>query len=290
MSPDTVPTCWVCGSADIKLVRRGVDPASLAPDDFAITDKRYGLVADLYKCRSCGFLECPKVGDIVSYYEGLEDSSYVATGAMRAVQQRRLLARLPRARGSLLDVGAGSGLLVAEAREVGFDAVGVEPSRWLQQRAVTDGVPVVHGTLPHPDLTGPYDVVTLVDVLEHVTDPVGLLRTVEQMMAPEGVGLVVTPDVGSMLAKVLGRRWWHYRIAHVGYFRRATLLRALEGAGLEPVTVWRPSWHFPFPYLWERLRVYLPFIPRRVPHPLSSVEIPLNLGDSLAVVFRRKAA
>src|SRR5229473_3490556 len=59
---------------------------------------------------------------------------------------------------------------------MGYDAQGVEPSEWLCTRGREQGLRIHRGVFPHPDVTGFYDVVTLVDVLEHVSNPVGLLR------------------------------------------------------------------------------------------------------------------
>ena len=58
----------------------------------------------------------------------------------------------------LLDVGAGSGILVEEALASGFAARGIEPSSPI---AAQRGLPVTHGVLPNSELPGPFDVVTL---------------------------------------------------------------------------------------------------------------------------------
>ena len=55
----------------------------------------------------------------------------------------------------------------------------------------------------------------------------------------------------------MGWRWWHFRVAHVGYFSHATL----DGSGarrLTPVAPRRPGWVLPLSYLLERLERYLP--------------------------------
>lgn len=96
---------------------------------------------------------------------------------------------------TLLDVGAGSGILVEEALELGFAAKGIEPSGSLQATAVQRGLPVTHGVLPNSEVAGPFEVVTLIDVIEHVPDPVDLMRRIKSVMAPDGICVVVTPDV-----------------------------------------------------------------------------------------------
>lgn len=281
--------CWVCGSAELSLAK----PADLVRDlesrDFAISDAHYGRTGEIHACGECGFLQCSDLTDVLGFYESLEDEAYDDTRAARELQARRLLERIraTRAGGRLLDVGAGSGTLVAEAAAQGYRAEGVEPSVWLQRRAAARGLAVELGTLPHPKLEGPYDVVTLIDVVEHVPDPIGLLARAREVTAPGGVVAVVTPDVRSLAARLLGFRWWHFRVAHVGYFCESTLRLALERAGLGAARLSRPAWYFPADYLVERVETYLPAA-LRIPPPrwLGRITVPLNLRDSLLAIAR----
>jgi SAM-dependent methyltransferase len=248
-----------------------------------VSDSNYGVTGPLWRCTECGFLQCHEL-DVLPHYEAMEDPGYEETRVQRGLQMRRLLERL-RARGlggRLLDVGAGSGILVEQALDLGFEAEGLEPSRWLQARAAERRLPVRLGTLPHPELRGSYDVVTLVDVLEHVSHPVTLLREIRRVLRPNGVLALVTPDKGSLSARLMGRRWWHFRVAHIGYFDRATLRRALQRARFRPVAFARPGWYFPADYLVARVGRYLPGRPQLpIPAFLSKLTIPLNLGDSM---------
>jgi len=66
--------------------------------------------------------------------------------------------------------------MVEEALKLGYAEEGIEACKWLQQKARERGAPVHLGILPHPKLTGSCDVVTLMDVIEHVSDPVVLKR------------------------------------------------------------------------------------------------------------------
>lgn len=285
-------TCRICGSADLVLAWRGNLPPALGPEAFRITDAGYGRTADLYDCRACGFRQARDIDDLLALYQAMEDPAYEATRGPRRLQAERLLKLFGRhgRRGRLLDVGAGSGILVEAARAMGFDAEGVEPSRALQAAAAARGLPVHQGVLPHPAAAGPYDAATVIDVIEHVADPIGLMRQVHDVLAPGGLCLVVTPDLGSLAVRLLGRRWWHYRIAHIGYFDRATLARALTAAGFEVIRAGRPTWYFPASYLARRALSYLPGGARLpVPAWLDHVTLPLNLFDSLLFLCRRRA-
>jgi len=285
------PTCRICGSAALRqLWRTDFNDVGPVTADFRITDAGYGRTGTMHECSTCGFRQCSDLGNVLSFYENMVDEEYEHTRAPRALQARRLLSHLGpfKSRGRLLDIGAGSGILVEEAVAIGYSAEGVEPSSYLQEQAHRRRLSVYRGVLPHVAASGPYDVVTMVDVIEHVTDPIDLLRKAVATMAEDGVLLVVTPDVRSVAARLLGRQWWHYRIAHIGYFDRMTLENALAAAGLRPIRIARPSWYFPASYLAERAFRYLPTALRlQVSHVLGNVTVRLNLFDSILMVCRR---
>ena len=285
------PRCWLCGTLTLELLRPGNLPEKLTAEDFRITDSNYGRTADIYRCTTCGFLECPTLLDVLSFYQDMDDDEYEATRAERVLQAKQLLERIAvqKPGGTLLDVGAGSGILVETALAAGYKAEGVEPSASLQRQAVSLGLPVRSGVLPDENVRGPYDIVTLIDVIEHVPNPVELMRYIRDVMADDGICVVVTPDVGSLAARLMGKSWWHYRIAHIGYFDRKTLSHAFDCASLQLTALHRPIWYFPASYLAARLFYYLPEkIRPPVPKFLDRLVVPLNLFDSY-IAFGRRA-
>lgn len=284
--------CWVCGCPRVSLKRTGVASAELQPADFAITSSSYGRIADLYECAECGFLFCPTVGDATPYYEALEDSVYEDTRLHRGVQADHLLKAIGRhmPAGRFMDVGAGTGVLVERAAAKGYDAMGVEPGKWLAEKAKAHGARVACARFPDPAFPPPFDVITAIDVLEHINTPVDLLRDIARNLSPEGIAVIATPDVNSLAARLMGRRWWNYRIGHIGYFNRRTLTRAFREAGLEIFEWRRQWWYFPLDFVLERVGVYLPFLRRFARHPgAKRINVPLNFFDSW-IVFARKSS
>ena len=283
--------CWICGGRSLVLVKASNIPNIISTQDFAITDSNYGTTGDIYRCEKCGFMQCTRLQDVLSYYERIEDASYEEYRQIRALQQNKLLLYVRKIKkfGRLLDIGAGSGILVEQALAMGYKAEGVEPSRYLCNKAKELGLSVHLGKLPHPDVKPPYDVVTMVDVLEHVSNPMKMLEDVKEVLSDDGVGLLVTPDVGSVMAILMRSKWWHYRIAHIGYFQRSSLIGALDKVGFEPVLFARPGWYFSGDYLVERLNSYMPGTFHLPVFPiLKKITIPLNLFDSLLVIFKKK--
>jgi SAM-dependent methyltransferase len=284
--------CWVCGAESLVRVHEGHLPAILTSHNFQITNKQYGRMGALDRCGACGFHQCTNLANVLDYYIEMEDHQYEATRQSRALQQIGILRQIPTnlRRGRLLDIGAGSGILIEQARGMGFEAEGVEPSIELQAHAKKLHLNVHLGVLPHPDVRGPFDVITMVDVIEHVPDPVGLLCQARDLLAPKGMLLVATPDRRSVVARLMGWNWWHYRIAHIGYFDRSTLREAISRAGFELSALKRPGWRFPASYLVERTMCYVPPKLRLNPPAfLDRVIIPLNLRDSMLAICRRIA-
>lgn len=293
--------CWACGAADFEPYKPRSIERALVPDDLRISDANYGCTLGLRKCVRCGFIfaEPADLGGLFALYEALDDPGYEASQESRALQMDWLLDVAQREHASIrtaLDVGAASGLLVSLARKRGWDAQGIEPSlKLVQVAAQTHGLKLIQGSVPHPTLEGRrFDCVFLVDVIEHVADPLKLLKDSAQLLAPDGILVVVTPDVSSVARKLLGKRWWHFRLAHVGYFDRGSFAKLCSRAGLQVSAQVRAKWFFRVSYLAERLTRYLPVHPilrlldRSQPgRRVANLVVPLNLYDSWVFICRK---
>ncbi len=290
MPEEKLQPCRICGSPTfLKWEDSLTQP--LNNSSFAITDFNYGQISALYQCSKCGFRQCHDLGNVLSFYGWQEDPDYENGREQRRLQAQGLLKRLGKfkRKGRLLDVGAGSGILVEAAAEKGFRARGIEPSRWLQKQAEKHNVPVEAGLLEDMASEPVWDVITLVDVIEHVEDPVGLLKDTEKRLSVTGMAMIVTPDVKSFFARWLGRKWWHYRVAHIGYFNDSTLELACRRAGLEVIHKSRPGWFFAADYLWVRIMQYFPSWLRIPPcRCMRRWTIPVNLRDSLLAIVQKK--
>ena len=150
--------CWVCESRRTHSWKTGNVQEHLEPEDLAITDARYGLTLPLSRCESCGFrfADTREVERLTELYAALDDPGYEESQESRALQMRWLVELCRRARPAAktaLDVGAASGVLVAEAGQQGLDTLGIEPSESLAEVAnAREGVRVLQGVLPHPEL------------------------------------------------------------------------------------------------------------------------------------------
>lgn len=138
---------------------------------------------------------------------------------------------------TLLDVGAAAGLFVERARARGWQASGVEPSRWASERAREQfQQPVVTGILRDLALAdASLDMVTMWEVIEHLPDPVGELREIRRICRPGARLALSTPDAGAVVARLLGTRWpgWGKVPEHLFFFDKRALRTLLNNAGFE---------------------------------------------------------
>jgi len=291
---DRARPCPACGTVGrLRPFRAGtVRVEDVRPDDFRITDAHYGRCWPLSRCAVCGMvtaepLPAPEV--LARLYEAVEDPTYVAEAAVRRRNFERVLRfltdRLGVRPGRLLDVGAALGVLVETARALGWEAYGIEPSRAMAEAAQRRGIPVEPVSLEAWD--GPvhaFDVITVLDVIEHVAEPDRFLAKALRHLRPGGVVCIVTPDVTSVAARILGRRWWHYRPAHVHFFSPRSLRTLVERLGGRVVAWRRYCWFFSLDFLLSRFRGGRPV--SWLPERLRRWFIPVNLRDSMEVYVR----
>jgi SAM-dependent methyltransferase len=197
------------------------------------------LVDRLVRCRSCGLRYVnPRLRSdlIVSGYCEGEDHTYLSQLGARERTFARSLDKIEHAaggRGRLLDIGTAAGAFVAAARDRGWDAEGCEPNRWMAEWGSRHyGIRIRQGGVLEQDYEeGSFDVITLWDVIEHTPDPSAVLERCHALLKPRGVLVVNYPDIGSWIARLLGRRWLFLSSVHLYYFDRRTIRLMLEKTG-----------------------------------------------------------
>ena len=139
----------------------------------------------------------------------------------------------------VLDVGCGFGETLAYHEARGCDAHGIDPDANLLRVADRYGLQAKVG-LFSASLYEPtsFDYVTLDQVVEHVGDPIDLLRDVHTVLRPGGTAIVATPNARGYGARLLGKSWinWHVPY-HRQHFNRRSLRLAAEQAGFEVLSI-----------------------------------------------------
>ena len=146
-----------------------------------------------------------------------------------------MMRHLPRPKpgNRLLDIGCGNGDFLARARDGGWEVEGVEPDREAAQVARARGLSVHVGTVDAVrDQYESFDGITLSHVVEHVYDPVALLRECYKLLKPGGWIWVDTPNIDSLGNMHYGKNWRGLEPPrHLVIFNRSSLLRSLARAG-----------------------------------------------------------
>lgn len=295
--------CGLCGRDDWDVRYPATLNGSAGPDvaAFRCTSTGYGNHPQIVQCRYCGHVYANprwRSAELLDAYQAVEDELYAQERLGRELTFRRHLQALQQITGPpqgrrLLDVGAYIGVFVEVARKAGWQARGVEPSHWAVQVARKSGVPLDLGTLETLDAPdGSFDVVTMWDVIEHVTDPAGELGRAYRLLKPGGVIAVHTMDVESLFARLMGERWPWLMDMHVHYFSRRTLAQMLQKQGFEIVWAGAQGRYLRLGYLVSRLQGWnerLGSWSERMVEALgwAGATIPVNFGDLFTVFGRR---
>lgn len=297
--------CPHCGARDYRVLMPGTYPKGISRAELVemySASSAHALMDQLAQCRSCDLVHLnPRVrGDvIIEGYSSAVDPKFIAQDGQRVKTFRRALdhltARHPLDTGaSVLDVGCAGGAFPKAASDAGFDVVGVEPSEWLaEQGRERYGIDIRTGILAEQDFGGrKFDLVTLWDVIEHLTEPEDVLADIRSLLAPDGILVVNYPDYGALVARIMGRRWPFLLSVHLLYFTRKTIRAFLEKRGFEVLEI-RPFFQtLELGYVLERGEPYAPPIVRPIKKLVELARIgraPFTYNLAQSFLVARKA-
>lgn len=181
----------------------------------------------IVRCISCGQVRTETPANTVrkQYYEDEDVSIYIQKEEEFRRLFRNVLSFIKRYRkkGRLLDIGAGVGLLVSEARKAGFTAIGFEPSKGAVAAAKKHfGITLLPKEFHPKNVDGRMDVLVINHVLEHLPDPKGILGDIVDVLDDGGLLVIGVPNFGSFLSLLKRNRWqslipdqhrWHFTLS-----------------------------------------------------------------------------
>jgi 2-polyprenyl-3-methyl-5-hydroxy-6-metoxy-1,4-benzoquinol methylase len=235
--------CVLCGARDMMLVYPANAEGDVPVEEFACTTGALAQHDDIVQCRRCGLVSSvPTISgeEIVEGYTQVVDEKYLAEETARrelfdwfceamdgfVVRGRRLL-----------EAGANMGLFLSVAKEHGWDVHGVEPSKWAVEQGVSRfGVDLRQGTVEEiDDPPGSSDVVVMLDVLEHLADPLAALKRLREAIDDEGLLVLSTVNLDGLHARARKGNWPWFIRSHLHYFSKETLHAMLQTAGFRMV-------------------------------------------------------
>lgn len=223
------------------------------------TEVDMGLGAPLRKCTACGMVYASEFGEPEDIYVdgylkgetdfGLDALHPIMQSYLRHCGDRRMAAieRATGGTGRMLDVGCGTGEVLAAAQRRGWDVTGVEPVKASADIAAGRGLHVRCALLEDSGLPEQsYDVVSAFHVLEHMTEGVEFLRLIARWAAPGGHVVIEVPNWRSVHRLRKGASWPNLRpLEHISHYAPTTLAATMERAGLEPRAVRTATYLWP---------------------------------------------
>jgi SAM-dependent methyltransferase len=278
--------CALCGAATLRLF-----PAH-----------GYWIVA----CCRCGHQEAELspgadhveriYGDAYFNAGGGGYADYVAEGPLLRAHGRRYatLLRDHMPMGHMLDIGTAAGFVLEGFLEQGWIGAGVEPNRSMAQLAHGRlGVPVHVGPVEQFDSDQRFDLVTMIQVLPHFTDPRRALAAAAAVTAPSGWWLVETWNRDDPTAVLFGRHWHEYNPPSVLHWFNPEGLRSLVGEfGFVEVAHGRPRKRLDGAHMKSLLRHHVGagamtrMLAAAIPNRLV---VPYPMTDLFWALFERRA-
>jgi len=216
--------CPLCSSGQIGLY--------LKCSDNLLTNEEF----DIYRCSSCGFVFTngyPEEENIGRYYDssdyishednakGLVNRIYVPAREIMLRRKKEIIRSITGLkRGSLLDIGCGTGHFAGMMFRSGWDVTGIEPGTKAREYGINlFGIRVIHPAEISDLPDGSFDCITLWHVMEHFHDPSGYAREIRRLLKFGGTCIFALPNCSSYDADFFREHWaawdvprhlWHY--------------------------------------------------------------------------------
>src|SRR5471030_1624910 len=201
----------------------------------------------LRRCDECGQL-LSRINE-AAYWESMRqfDQHEFNQPAPRELERRFKVARRrldtisallekPPAALRLLDVGCSRGNFLAAGTTLGYHMEGVEPAANIAAAARALGLVVHTGLLADINLpAASFDAITLFEVIEHLKEPLPLLRECHRVLKPGGFLVLSTGNTASWTVAAMQERWDYFDIAkdggHISFYNARSITLLAERAG-----------------------------------------------------------
>ena len=234
-----------------------------------------------------------------SLVHGYEDYALDQPAIQRTFQKRwELMSRfIQKKKGRILDVGCAYGFLLDLVRKEGWGTKGLDASshavQFAQQKLKLD--------VEKSDLTSfsfppnSFDVVVMWDVIEHVPNPIQTLQSTYDVLKPGGILSLITPDQGSLSARLMKQKWVEYQKPdeHLYFFSKKTMDDLFRKTGFK--RVWRGTAGkiVTVGFALERLKAYQPHVfgllnQMATKTRMDSINVPVNPMDKMFVLGQKK--
>jgi len=212
--------------------------------DVVITENGYSGK----KCPCCNTIFIsprPSEDEIIALYE--EDNaivpaeSHISGGLSKRLYARHNLALVKKhiKSGSLLEIGAGAGHFLQEARRQGFDVYGIEPNRVQANYINGLGIRCETAPLSASSFGGrAFDIIYHCDVLSHFYDPVKTFKTINSKLNDEGYIIFETGNLGDVASKFYRYFLGFLYPDHLSFFGEGGIKKLLNISGFDLIKIY----------------------------------------------------
>ncbi|MEC5165215.1 2-polyprenyl-3-methyl-5-hydroxy-6-metoxy-1,4-benzoquinol methylase [Flavobacterium sp. PL11] len=190
----------------------------------------------------------PSLKDLGKYYESnnyishtdskrtLFEKMYQFVKSVALKRKLKLINSLHSNKGSILDIGAGTGDFLLEAKNNGWQTIGVEPSEKAKAIAIKKGISFVSETKELEDHF--FDVISMWHVLEHVPNLEEQIKELKRLLKPNGTLIIAVPNFKSFDAMHYKKFWAAYDVPiHFWHFSKSAIKKLFSNEKLELIDV-----------------------------------------------------
>lgn len=263
--------CPLCSHNNYKVLK---EPAQISEDELkniyrSSSDKQ--LFERVVQCKDCDLVYLNPILDskfIVDSYKEAIDDTFITQNQYRIdtfksafKEVLHYLSIKPSPAISVLDIGCAGGAFLKAVKDLGLTPVGVEPSAYLSDYArKTYNVDVRSGILEEQNFPQrSFDIITMWDVVEHLTNPNQVLRQIKGLLKPNGHLVINYPDYSTLTARAFGWKWPFWLSVHLTYFSPKTVKELHKRNGFEVLRYKRHWQKLELGYLFNRASKYFGF-------------------------------
>jgi SAM-dependent methyltransferase len=238
MLKDFEAMCPACSSNGKLKFKEKIEDKLFNELTFASRKRPELMHYDLFECENCYSLFTKRdvdLNNLLKNYEIAEyDSNTEAKFAARTYVTTLRTALPPLFKGSVLDIGAGDGAFLKEAKGVfATSNLGIEPSIRAIEKSEDLEVNLVNIAIENFKSTDKFDLVTCFQTIEHLNDPRNFVETIKKFIKPGGYLAISCHNRLSAVNKILGEKSPIFDVEHLQVFTDSGIELLLKSLGFE---------------------------------------------------------
>tara|TARA_B100000686_G_C16751868_1_gene953042 strand:- start:1119 stop:2042 length:924 start_codon:yes stop_codon:yes gene_type:complete len=286
--------CPICNNDDFEILEKNkysnysieeIKKIYLSSSDYKIIDQ-------IVKCNKCTLIYLnPRINSniILKSYQNNPDENFFSQNQNRYLTFKRSFLKIKKKINfeslNVLDIGSGDGSFLRVLKEQKINYLGIEPNQWLVNKSKLEfDLNIVQGTIEKLPSEKKFDVITLWDVLEHLTDLNFSMLEIKKIINKDGYLIINVPDQDSLARKILRSKWPFYLNVHLYYFNEKTLSLLLKNYNFKLINKTAHWQTLELGYIVNRASKYfkiLKFIEKIISFlKIKNVPIKYNMGQT----------